>query len=202
MADLAALWGEALPDIKKNVTGVGVWTALNVCRPITLEEGTLVMGLPSGENELAGHLRLAQTRRAIEESLSKSLNEKVTLRVIDGTTEQDWEMEKKRDAEKRRLQDIALARQRAEVAAGVSWEGIYEQISRKFAATPNRSLPQNRAKFFLEAVDIIAEALLEAPITDEMAERNYARCLERVAQYTELPSVMVALKVLERTFSG
>lgn len=202
MADLAAVWNEALPDIKKNVTGVGVWTALNVCRPVVVEDGVLIMGLPSGENELAGHLRLAQTRRAIEDSLSKVLSEKLTLRVIDGTTVQDWETEKKRDFEKRRLQDLALARQRAEVAAGVSWEGIYEQISRKFAATPNRSLPQNRAKFFLEAVEIIAEALQEAPITDDMAERNYARCLERVAQYTELPSVLVALKVLEKSFSG
>ncbi len=202
MADLAAVWNEALPDIKKNVTGVGVWTALNVCRPVVVEDGVLIMGLPSGENELAGHLRLAQTRRAIEDSLSKVFNEKLTLRVIDGTTVQDWETEKKRDFEKRRLQDLALARQRAEVAAGVSWEGIYEQISRKFAATPNRSLPQNRAKFFLEAVEIIAEALQEAPITDDMAERNYARCLERVAQYTELPSVLVALKVLEKSFSG
>ena len=63
-------------------------------------------------------------------------------------------------------------------------------------------MPQNRAKFFLEAVEIIAEALQEAPITDDMAERNYARCLERVAQYTELPSVLVALKVLEKSFSG
>lgn len=202
MSDLAAVWSELLPDIKRNVTGVGVWTALNACRPVTVEDGTVIIGLPSGETELAGHLRLAQTRRAIEDALAKGLGQPVTLRVIDGTSEQDWEIEKKRDAEKRRLQEVALARHRAELAAGVSWEGVYEQISRKFAATPNRSLPQNRAKFFLEAVDIIVEALLEAPITDEMAERNYARCLERVAQYTELPSVLVALKVLEKSFSG
>jgi len=202
MADLAAVWNEALPEIKKNVTGVGVWTALNVCRPVTIEDDVLVLGIPTGETELAGHLRLAQTRRAIEEGVSSRVNQKLTLRVIDGVTDHDWETEKKRDAEKRRLQDIALARHRAEIAAGVSWEGVYEQISRKYAATPNRSLPQNRAKFFLEAVDIIAAALLEAPITDEMAERNYARCLERVAQYTELPSVVVALKVLEKSFSG
>lgn len=202
MSDLAAVWSELLPEIKRNVTGVGVWTALNACRPVIVEDGTVILGLPSGETELAGHLRLAQTRRAIEDALTKGLGQSVTLRVIDGTSEQDWEIEKKRDAEKRRLQEVALARHRAELAAGVSWEGVYEQISRKFAATPNRSLPQNRAKFFLEAVDIIVEALLEAPITDEMAERNYARCLERVAQYTELPSVLVALKVLEKSFSG
>lgn len=202
MADLKTAWAEALPEIKKSVTGVGIWTALNACVPVVVEGDDLIIGLPSGENELAGHLRLAQTRRVIEDIIGKALDQKLNLRVIDGTTDADWEMEKRRDVEKRRLQEQALARARAELSATVSWEGIYEQLSRKYAATSNRSLPQNRAKFLLEAVDIIANALLEAPVTDDLAERNYARCLERVAQYTELPSALVAMKVLERSFSG
>ncbi len=202
MAAVAEVWKEALPEVMRSVNGVGVWTALRSGVAIAVEEGTFVLGLPGADTELAGHLRLPQTRRAVEETLGRHLNQKITLRVISGTTEQDWETEKRRDAEKRRLQEQALARQRAEIAAGRTWEGTYEQLSRLFAETPNRSLPQNRARYLMQAIDIVAEALVEIPINDDMAERNYARCLERVAQYTELPSTLVALKVLERTFAG
>lgn len=202
MFDVAAIWGEVLPEVKNGVTGVGVWTALNVAKPIAFEDGVFVLGLPPGETELAGHLRVMQTRRLIEVNFGNKVNQRVDLRVIAGSTVQDWETEKRRDAEKRRLQEQALERARAEVAAGKSWETIYDQLSRKFAQTPSRSLPQNRAKFFLEAVDIVCEALLETPVTDELAERNFARCLERISTYAELPSTYVAITVLQKSFSG
>lgn len=202
MFDVAAIWGEVLPEIKNGVTGVGVWTALNVAKPIAFEDGVFVLGLPAGETELAGHLRVMQTRRLIEVNFGAKVNQRVDLRVIAGTTEHDWETEKRRDLEKRRLQEQALERARKEVAAGKSWETIYDQLSRKFASTPARSLPQNRAKFFLEAVDIVCEALLDTPVTDELAERNFARCLERISTYAELPSTYVAISVLQKSFSG
>ncbi len=202
MPDLAEVWAEVLPDIRKGVTGVGVWAALNAVRPVTVEEGTLILGLPQSECELAGHLRLAQTRRLIESEVGRLMEQPITLRVIDGVTTADWETEKRRDEERRRLQDQALARARAQIQSTSSWEGVYEQLSRKFAETSNRSLPQTRARFFIEAVDIVARALQDTPITDEMAERNYARCLERISQYSEIPSTLVAVKVLERSFEG
>ena len=202
MPDLAEVWAEILPDLRKGVTGVGVWAALNASRPIVVEDGFLILGLPSKEIELAGHLRLAQTRKLIETEAGRLLEQALNLRVIEGVTAEDWATEKIRDGEKRRLQVQALARARAQVQAGTSWEGIYEQLSRKFAETTNRSLPQNRAKFFMEAVEIVAAAVRETPITDDLAERNYARCLERVSQYSEVPSTLVAVKVLEKTFEG
>ncbi|MBS1713194.1 MAG: hypothetical protein JST30_02530 [Armatimonadetes bacterium] len=202
MPELSEVWSEVLPDLRKAVTGVGVWAALNAARPIVIEDGHLVLGLPHSENELAGHLRMAQTRRLIETEVGRHFDAPLTLRIIEGTSAEDWTTEKIRDAEKRKLNEQALARAKAELKAGVSWDGVYEKLSRKYAETPNRSLPQNRAKFFLEAVDIIVEALLSTPITDDLAERSYARCIERVAQYSEIPSSLVAVKILERSFSG
>jgi hypothetical protein len=201
MADLQELWKEALPEIRRNVTGVGVWAALNTCTPVTREDGVLVIGLPPDQSELAGHLRLPQVRRVVEQQMALQLNERVTLRIIEGTTEEDWETEKKRDQEKRRLQDQALQRAKRETSARSSWEHIYEKLARAYASTPNRSLPQNRAKFFLEAVELVSEGLVENPVNDDLAERNYARCIERIAQYSDLPSAFVALRVLEKTFS-
>lgn len=203
MYDVQAIWSECLPEVMNAVTGMGVWTALKSAVPIAYEEGTLVLGLPSGQTELAGHLRLPQTKRIIEATFQKRVDgAKVELRMIAGTAVADWETEKRRDIEKRRLQEQALARARKEVEAGKSWETVYEQLSRKYANTPQRSLPQNRAKFFLEAVEIVANALIETPIADDMAERNYARCLERIGTYCELPSAYVGIKVLEKSFGG
>jgi len=202
MAGLAEAWSETLPEIMNRVTGVGVWTALKSSVPVAHEDDSIVLGVPSRDSELIGHLKLPQVRNAVESLMSQRLNQKVNLVVINGTTEADWETEKKRQIERRKLQDQALARQRAEVAAGKSWDSVYEDISRVYSALPNRSLPQNRARFFNEAVEIIAQALLEAPINDDLAERNYARCIDRVAQHADLPSTFVALKVLERSFSG
>jgi hypothetical protein len=202
MYDIQAIWGECVPEVMDGVSGVGMWTAVKTAVAVAIEEDLVVLGLPAQSSELAGHLRLNQAKRVIENALSKRVEKRVEVRIIIGTTPADWETEKRRDAEKRRLQEQALARARAEVAAGKSWETIYEQLSRRFSATEKRSLPQNRAKFFLEAVDIVASALLDTPITDDMAERNYARCLERIAQYSELPSTYVAIRVLEKSFSG
>jgi hypothetical protein len=200
MPDLAALWSAALPEIRDTVTGVGVWTALNACRPIAIEDGVLVLGLPERENELAGHLKLPAARKAIEDVVARELGSSVHVRIIQGTEAEDWAAAKEGDAVKRKLAEQAMERARAELNSRSSWEGLYDKLSRKFAETPNRSLPQNRARFFLDAVDIVAAALIETPITDDLAERNFARCIERIAQYSEIPSALVATKVLEKAF--
>jgi len=84
------------------------------------------------------------------------------------------------------------------MAAKSSWETVYEQLSRRYAAVSNKTLPQNRARFYEEAVELIAQARKEQTNFDDMGERNFARCLERVAQYSEVPSTLVAAEILRR----
>ncbi|HRF59459.1 MAG TPA: hypothetical protein PLH94_06030 [Fimbriimonadaceae bacterium] len=197
MSDLAAIWNEILPEVKNGVTGVGVWAALNAARPVASDGDVLILGVPHESAELGGHLRLPATRSIIERLMSEVAGAKIQLRVIEGVTEADWHTVQRRDAERRRLQEQAMDRLRQESEARTSWDTIYEQLSRKYAAIQNKSMPQNRAKFFIEAVEYIADARSRITTDDDLSERNYARCLERVSQYTELPSVLVALKVLE-----
>ena len=99
--EIRAVWNEALPDMMRQVTGMGVWTALKSATPITFDEGFLVLGLEGRDQELAGHLRLPQPKRVIEDTVGRFLNEKVTCRIIQGVTAEDWETEKKRDLERR-----------------------------------------------------------------------------------------------------
>lgn len=198
MAQVAEVWAEALPEIRKGVTGVGVWTALNTCRPITVESNVLVLGVPSQETELAGHLRMPQTRKLIEAEFGRRFQQIVELRVIEGTAPDDWERTKRRDQEARRLQEAAMQRARAEVSARTNWDSVYETLSRKFAATPNKSVPQNRAAFYVDAVDYLAQCRKDQSSRDDLGERNFARCVERLAQYSEVPSTLVAVDVLRK----
>ena len=198
MPELPEVWIEALPTIKNGLTGVGIWTALNLAKPIALEDGTFVLGLPHSEMELSGHLRLPATKRLVEKTVGELVDSPVNLRVIGGTEYSDWEIEKRRDAEKRRLTEQAMAKERAELRARTNWEHIFEQLSRRFAATPSRSLPQNRARFFEEAVSMLAEARKAQSTWDELGERNFARCVERLAHYAEVPSTLVASMVLQK----
>lgn len=198
MADLAEAWQEILPTVREGVTGVGVWTALNSARPVAFEDGTFVLGLPQGETELAGHLKVMATKRLIESNISAKLGQTANLRVIDGLTQDDWATQKRRDEQARKLQLQALEKMREEMAARTNWEGVYEQLSRRYAAIGQKSLPQNRARFFSEAVALVAEARRGQESFDELGERSFARCLERIAQYTEIPAAIVAAHVLEK----
>ncbi|MER3496655.1 MAG: hypothetical protein C4320_07725 [Armatimonadota bacterium] len=199
MAALSEVWSQALPKVREGVTGVGVWSALNQAVPITIEDGVFVLGSPAGQSELTGHLRIAATHRLLEQHLSAVMGQPIRVRVIEGTTPDAWEMAKRRDVEKRRMQDAEMAKMRLELTAKSSWETVYESLSRRYAAIQNKSLPQNRARFFDEACAIVAEARKDQTNYDELAERNFARCLERVAQYCDIPSPLVAMEVLKRS---
>jgi hypothetical protein len=198
MPEVVEVWSQALPTIRNGLTGVGVWTALNLAKPIAFENGTLILGLPHSEMELAGHLRMPMTKRLIETTISGMLKEPVTCRVIDGTDQADWEVEKRRDAEKARLTQQSMNKLRQEMTARSNWETIYEQLSRKFASVPNKSLPQNKARFFEDALALVADARRGQTTWDDMQERNFARCIERLAQYAEVPSTIVGMMVLQK----
>jgi len=199
MADPADIWKQALPTIMQGVSGRGVWAALNAVQPIALEEDQLVVGIPHSDGELAGHLRLPQTKRIMELAVSKVMGKPFLVRLIDGVLEADYELAKRRDVERRRLQEAEMVKMKAELAAKTSWETIYEQLSRRYAAVTNKSLPQNRARFFEEALELIAEARRTQATFDDIGERNFARCLERLAQYSEVPSTIVAIQVLQKS---
>ena len=140
MTDINATWKEALPKIQNSVTGRGVWAAINAARPIAFEDGALVLGVPHEDSELSGHLRIPSTKRIMELMLTEVAGSPVAVRIIDGTTQADYDLVKRRDGERRRLEEAELAKMRAELGAKTSWEGVYEQLSRRFAAVTNRSL--------------------------------------------------------------
>ncbi len=199
MAQVAELWEKAVPEVRQGVTGIGIWTALKTAVPIALEDDVFVLGVPHESAELGGHLRMASTSRQIEMAVTKYNGKPTKIRIIDGIEMHDWEVAKRRDIERRRMQEAEIEKAKSELLIRNSWESVYERISREYAAIPNRSLPQNRARFYDAACSIVAEARKEQTQHDDSNERNFARCIERVAQYTEIPSTAIAVEVLRRS---
>ena len=130
MAEIADVWKQAVPTVQSQVTGRGVWAALNAAVPVALEDSVFVLGLPHQDSELAGHLRIPATVRIIETIVSRVVGTSTRVRVIDGTTQADYEVVKRRDAERRRLQEAEMAKMRTEL------EKSYEEGRKKAAELP------------------------------------------------------------------
>lgn len=198
MSDLQAAWDSVLPEMRKLVTGRNIWVALNSSKPLTMDEDTLVVGVPITDAKLASYLRQPQTERAIEDQMSEALGKRIRVRIIDGDTLEDWEMIKRSDKEKRKLQDAAHVRAKTEQKARSSWESVFDGLQRVYASYENRSLPQIRAEILVQCVDLVASAIDKGAPTDDQGARNFARCIERVATYTEVPSALIALLILQQ----
>ena len=79
---------------------------------------------------------------------------------------------------------------------------VIETVISAVAGTPavtQKSLAQNRARFYEEAIELVVGARQEMTVVDDAAERSFARCIERIAQYVEIPTTIVAIEILKRS---
>ncbi len=176
--------------------------AMQAAIPVVLDASILVITMPGSERHLAGHLETASNRNSIVNALELVSGQRLTFRIIDGTTVEDWEVLKA--AEHRRVTstassqpDAASAPKTAAAGAG-PWDNVIQQMHRQFQQLTNRQQPQAKARFCREAlIHIIRtnEELREAAAGDEeMHERLLARVLERLATILEVPQLVVALE--------
>jgi hypothetical protein len=196
--DFYDAWNSSVEQIKKQVTGVGVWNALNVAIPIAFEEdGTFVLGVAEKEAESRGHLTLANTRRVMETELEKKLGKKIEVVVIDGITINHWESLKRRRGEFLRMEKEAAEKAKAKAGKTSAWDTIYDQMGREFGALENKAMPQVRARFMLWCVDLVAAHLHGTAHSDD-DERNFSRCVDRIAAYADANQTYIAAMILER----
>lgn len=196
--DFYDAWNSSVEQIKKQVTGTGVWNALNIAIPIAFEDdGTFVLGVAEKESESRGHLTLANVRRVMEQELEKKLGKKVEVVVIDGITINHWESLKRRREEFKRMEAEAAAKAKEKAGRTSAWDTIYEQMGREFGNLENKAMPQVRARFMLWCVDLVAAHMHGTEHTDD-DERNFSRCVDRIAAYADANQTYIAAMILER----
>lgn len=198
-AALKMLWINCVERLKDRINSRSFWEALEQTHPITVESNVLIIGLDSQNFNRATHLQQVSNMHAITEVVQELFNEPLQLRLIEGTTLQDWETTKERDVRVAAMKQAGTSRHIKEDSQLTGWDGLYEHIARLYMQTPQRSLPQGKARYANDALYTLAEAMdtLYPDNADETTERSLARMLERIANASDIPAPVLAFE-LER----
>lgn len=202
--DLEALWKYVTEQVKTQIVQPNFWRALEAARPLTIENDELVLGFPLAASQLAGMLGDNRNRNTVEQTLERAARRRLKLRVISGDTPEDWEHEKRQAEEAAKLTVQSRQQYARRADAEQSWDGLAEQLVRKFQALPNRGLASVQGRYLAESVAALAEGYerLMGEGAGEMEERNYSRALDRVAERAGVSSSFVAYLVQERRNSA
>lgn len=196
---LTTLWANCVERLKDRINNRSFWEALENCRPITIENDVLVLGMEEAKYNLATYIQQPGNMQATLEVVQTLFNQPLKIRIIEGTTLADWEATKERDARVAAMHQAHTERHIAQAATIEGWDGVYEYIARLYVQTPLRALPQGKARYLSDALYVLAEAMdrLYPEEPDEMTERSLARILDRIASAADVPAALVAFE-LER----
>lgn len=176
---------------------LGVSEAMEKIVPIMLDGDIFVCGFTTENFPLSGLLNADQVRNTIENILRSAAKRPIHFEVIEGTTVAEWQEIKDRRGKAREAM-VAMAEKRVEEH---HFEDVIIQIvaelRKRVTGTPDRVLPQVRARLLLSVLPSLADAedmLFRGEDTHE-ARRTMARALERVSTFLEVPPYVLALEV-------
>lgn len=196
---LPDLWAKTVDMVKDRINNRSLWETLEQSKAITIENDKLIIGLRSDIINLAGHLKHADHRNTIENIVSHLAGKRLSIHIIDGDTMDDWHIAQQRDARVVAMHAAEHSRNDRKMEDTQSWDGVYEYITRTYATTSLRSLPQVKARFMSDMLyalsDVMDQLYPENP--DENTERLLAKAINKIADNVEVPGALVALE-LER----
>jgi hypothetical protein len=197
-ASLPVLWANCVDRLKDRINNRSFWEALEATHAITIENDSLIVGIDAENYNRSSHIMQVSTLNTVHRTIEEVFNRPLHLKLIEGATLADWETFKAREA---RLvasrQSTAQTYAPGPTAASDSWEGVYEQLARLFAQAQHRSLPQGKARYANEALYLLVEAMdtIYPEHSDEHAERNLARALDRIAASADIPASVIAFEM-------
>ena len=196
--DIAKIWDKVVDQVKMKVIHPTLWKALEVGVPIVIEGGNFVVGFAPGSYHMSGHLTISEHRNAIEIALKEFTGKSLNLCVIEGDSLQDWQGVKDKDQRVQAIKDERYQKGQDAAVVMKAWENLFENVGRRYAAMQLRGLPQNRAKYIVEMLKRISDAIdeLMPDKPDELSERSLGRVIERVGTITETPASMIALELM------
>ncbi|MEO6906812.1 MAG: hypothetical protein ABI210_02885, partial [Abditibacteriaceae bacterium] len=175
----------------------GVSEAMEQIVPIVLDGDIFICGMTREKFPLSGFLHADTVRNTIEHILRGAAKRPIHFEVIEGTTLADWQEIKVR-REKAQEAMVAISEKRMEEH---HFEDIIIQIiaelRQRITSTPDRVLPQVRARLLFATLPALADAedvLFHGEESHE-ARRTMARAMERVSTFLEVPPYVLAMEV-------
>jgi hypothetical protein len=173
--------------------------AMRAAVGVTIEDDTLVVGLPVGSHHLAGHLEVPANRNRIRNALEAASGKRWELKVILGTTEEDVARAKRMQEKVIESGAVAAERRRVEARMEDAWERLMTQMMVHYQRLQLRQLPHVKARFLrdgLRWLSDIQDEMEHAPKhLWEVNERAFGRAIERLASLSDLPPTLVALEL-------
>lgn len=191
------IWLQAAEKVKDRVIAPTLYRALELPVGITIDGDEFILGFANQDLPMAGHLRSAQHRAIIDQCVSEVLKRKVRVKIIEGTTLEDYEQYKQQAQARAATQTTVSAKREKERQIIAAWDEVGEQITRLYARLQLRSLPQSRAEFMWDAFKIINDAVNRMNYdenAEEIEKRALARVFEKFATVVEIPSPMLAFE--------
>jgi hypothetical protein len=200
-ATVRRIWDGTVEKVKVRLVLPGVWRAMEAAVPLTIEGETLVLGFSPSQSHQGGLLRDAKTNNIIERAVEEEAGRYLRVRIIEGASLEDWEITKRRDQEAVNLQKAAQERRQRDQSADQGWDGVIEQVTRKYAEMPMRQLPQMQALYLEESVNLLTAAVrrLLGDNPTELDHRSFARALDRIADRAQVPAALVAYLVHQKS---
>jgi hypothetical protein len=217
---LQKLWQIATDQIKKRITNIAVWRAMESAIVLDYEGGTLVLGLPGESYSQSGHLLVPEHRNLIEEVLTQITQRSLTFRVVECGSVEEWKTYKVAEERKRAAQMALINGQRpraavdqksgeqspvpdaavdAQSAAIENVNDILNRAYKIFSALPHRTMSQSRARFVRDAAQMLAGAegqLVASGMDTDTVMRTIDRAIDRIAVWGECDATTVALEYL------
>jgi hypothetical protein len=200
--DLEAIWRQITDTVKQRILMPALWRAMEYGKPITVDEGEFVLGFAE-EHVYDSHvLRDSRYKNVIEQGLESATGGPLSLRIIHGTTLDEWEIVKRQEQQAAAVVAQREARQAAQESTSSTWDGLSEQLVRRYAGLVNRPLSCVQAGFLDYCVGEIASVYGKfMPPGESLPEtdlRSYSRVLERLADRLGVPASVIGYLVIER----
>ena len=189
------IWLRAAERVKDRVIAPTLYRALEVGVGLTIEDDYLILGFTNADFPMSGHLRSSQHQPIIEQCLSEVAGRKMRLRVVEGTTLQDYENYKTMQAVGEAGRALLSERKELEHQVERAWDEVGEEISRGYARLHLRQLPQTRGLYIAQAFEILKEAvnrLNYSVDSDELHKRALARVFDKFAVAIDVPPAWLA----------
>lgn len=199
------IWLQAAEKVKDRVIAPTLYRALELPTGIAVEGDEFILGFANQDIPMAGHLRSAQHRAIVDQCVSEVLKRKVRVRIIEGTTPEDYQRYKDQQLARDSVQVTISAQKEAERRVIQAWDEVGEQITRLYARLNLRQLAQQRAEFVWTAFKIINDAIEKMNYTedsDDIQKRALARVFEKFATVVEIPSTMLAFEFFKLRKEG
>ena len=200
------IWLQAAEKVKDRVIAPTLYRALELPVGIAVDGDEFILGFSNQDSPMAGHLRSAQHRAIIDQCVSEVLKKKVRVRIIEGTTPEDYEhykeLLKSRETHPGHHQRPERERARDHRGLGRGRRADHPHVCPASTCGSSRSSGRSSCGRRSEIINEAVEEMGYDENSDEIQKRALARVFEKFATVVEIPVDDARVRVLQAPQGG